>query len=212
MRRVMLGILLTLALPVTALGKSVEFTNTGGTLTGTNSGFALTGSTLTSVNGFGGGGVITGNLGTLALTTGALTSGLLTMGGTFASGGSFTITGNGSNGLPNGTIFSGSFSGPVTWTLVTLNNGTHDYTLTGALTGLYLGVPTNGVTVQLTVNTGTGFFNGSAAIASGDSDIVIPARNGVVAEPGTLGLLSTGLLGVAGLARRRARATYSLER
>lgn len=205
MRRVVLWILLTLALSATAFGKSVDFTNSGGTLTGTNSGFALTGSTLTSVNGFGGGGVITGNLGTLGLTTGALVSGSLTMGGTFASGGSFTIAGNGTGGLPNGTIFSGSFSGPVTWTLVTESDGTHDYTLSGALTGLYLGVPTNGVTVQLTVNTGTGFFNGSAAIASGDSNIVIPPRNGIVPEPGTLGLLSTGLLGIAGLARRKAR-------
>jgi len=201
----MLWVLLTLALPVAAFGKSVDFTNSGGTLTGTNSGFALSGSTLTSV------GVITGNLGTLALTTGALTTGSLMMGGTFASGGSFTISGNGSNGLPNGTIFSGSFSGPVTWTLITLTNGTHDYTLSGALTGLYLGVPTNGVTVQLTVNTGTGFFNGSAAIASGDSNIVIPGRS-TTPEPGTLGLLSTGLLGIAGLARHRARANYSLRR
>ena len=204
MRRVMLAILLTLALPVAAFGKSVAFTNSGGTLTGTNSGFALVSSTLTSVNGFGGGGIITGNLGTLALTTGALMTGSLMMGGTFASGGSFTISGNGSDGLPNGVIFSGSFSGPVTWTLITGSGGTHNYTLSGALTGLYLGVPTNGATLQLTVNTGTGFFNGSAAISSGDSDIVIPGR-GTIPEPGTLGLLSTGLLGIAGLARRRAR-------
>ena len=34
------------------------------------------------------------------------------MGGTFAAGGSFVINGNGTNGIPNGAIFTGTFSGP----------------------------------------------------------------------------------------------------
>jgi hypothetical protein len=79
--------------------------------------------------------LLPGNLGTVTLTTGALISGTLQMGGTFAAGGSFTITGNGSDGLPNGTIFSGTFNAPVTWTLITLGNGTHNYTLTGTVIG-----------------------------------------------------------------------------
>jgi hypothetical protein len=152
---------------------------------------------LAAVNGLNGGGLITGNLGTVTFSTGALASGSLQMGGTFAAGGSFTITGNGTNGIPNGTIFTGTFSGPVTWTLVTLANGTHNYTLTGVLTGtLGSGFSTNGVTVQLTINTGKGFFNGSTSISSGDTNIVVP-------EPGTLGLLGTGLVGLAGLLRRK---------
>ena len=34
-------------------------------------------------------------------------------------------------------IFNGSFTGPLTWTLVTLSNGTHNYTLTGSLLGTW---------------------------------------------------------------------------
>ena len=49
------------------------------------------------------------------------------------------------------------------------------------------------MTVQLTVNTGKGFSNGSVMLASGNTNIE------VVPEPGTLGLLGTGLLGIAGM-------------
>jgi hypothetical protein len=196
MRRVLLLVLLALALPtMTWASSSIDFTNSGGTLSGSSSGLSLSGSTLIAVNGLNGGGLITGNLGTLSLSTGALTSGSLTMGnGTFAAGGSFIITGNGTNGVPNGVIFSGTFSGPVSWTLVTLANGTHNYTLSGAI----VGPSAVGATVQLTVNTGKGFFNGSVGISSGDTSLSVP-------EPGTLGLLGTGLVGIGGLMRRRLR-------
>jgi PEP-CTERM motif-containing protein len=191
--------ILALALPLAAFaGSSIDFTNSGGTLAGTNSGLSLTGSTLIAVNGLGGGGLITGsNLGSVTFSTGVLSSGSLQMGGTFAAGGTFSITGNGTSGVPNAVIFSGTFSGPVTWTLVTLANGTHNYTLTGSLSGTMAGG--NGVTVQLTVNTGKGFFNGSTTISSGDTNIVVP-------EPGTLGLLGTGLVGIAGLVKRKLKS------
>jgi len=202
MKRILLMMLLTLALPLAAFASSsVDFTNSGGTLSGSDSGLSLTGSSLIAVNGFGNLGLVTGNdLGSVTFTTGALASGSLQMGGTFAAGGSFTITGNGTSGLPNGTIFSGSFSGPVTWTLVTLANGTHNYTLTGSLSGWwYNGNPAQGATVQLTINTGKGFFNGSTTISSGDTNVLVP-------EPGSLTLLGTGLVGLAGVLKRKLKA------
>ena len=201
-KKLILLAVLALALPMAAFASSgVDFTNSGGTLSGTNSGLSLSGSVLVAVNGLNGGGLITGsNLGSVTFTTGALSSGSLAMGGTFAAGGSFTITGNGMNGIPNGTLFSGTFSSPVSWQLVTLANGTHNYIMTGVLTGTTMsGFLTNGVTVQLTINTGKGFFNGSTQISSGDTNIVVP-------EPGTLTLLGTGLISLAGAVRRKLKA------
>jgi hypothetical protein len=202
MKKILLLAVLALALPTAVFaGSSVDYTNSGGTLSGSNSGLSLSGSTLIAVNGLNGGGLITGNnLGSVSFSTGALTSGSLQMGGTFAAGGWFSITGNGTNGIPNGTLFSGTFSGPVTWTLVTLANGTHNYTLSGTLSGTTnSGMSTVGVTVQLTINTGHGFFNGSTTISSGDTNVVVP-------EPGSLSLLGTGLIGLAGIVRRKLKS------
>jgi len=203
MKRIALLALLALALPLAAFANSIDVTNSGGTLAGSTGGMTLTGSLLIAVKGLNGLGMVTGNnLGSVSFSTGALMSGgSLQMGGTFAAGGSFTITGNGSSGIPNGTIFSGTFSGPATWTLVTLANGTHNYTLTGVVAGtLGSGFFTNGVTVQLTINTGRGFFNGRTHISSGDTNVVVP-------EPGSLSLLGTGLLGLAGVVRRKLKVS-----
>jgi hypothetical protein len=90
----------------------------------------------------------------------------------------------------------------VTWTLVTLVNGTHNYTLTDSLTGIcYNGTTVSGATVQLTINTGKGFFNGSTTISSGDTNFT----TATVPEPGSLSLFGTGLIGIAGLVRRKLR-------
>lgn len=201
MKKILLLAVLALALPLAVFADSgVDYSNSGGTLSGSSSGLSLSGSVLIAVNGLNGNGLVTGtDLGSVNFTTGALTSGSLQMGGTFAAGGSFTITGNGTNGIPNGVLFSGTFSEPVTWTLVTLANGTHNYTLTGVIAGTTgTGYATNGVTVQLTINTGRGFFNGSTTISSGDTAIVTP-------EPGSLSLMGTGLIGLAGMVRRKLK-------
>jgi hypothetical protein len=188
-KKVLLLAVLALALPLAAFAdSSIDISNRGGTITGNSSGLSLTGSVLIGV-----GSAVGTNLGTLTFTTGALTSGDLQSGGTFAAGGSFVITGNGTNGVPNGVIFSGTFSGPVNWKLTTLANGTHNYTLDGAV------VSPNGqvaATTQLTVNTGTGLFNGRVGLSSGNTNLSVP-------EPGTLSLFGTGLIGLAGAIRRK---------
>ncbi len=177
---------------------SIDFSNSGGTLTGSSAGMTLTGSTLISITGWNGNpAAITGDLGGVTFTTGALTGGSLKMGGTFAAGGSFDITGNGSNGLPSGTLFSGTFSGPVSWTLTTLGNGTHSYTLTGVITGMMGGTSVNAVTVQLTSNTGKGYFTGSLTISGGDT------TTASVPEPSSVFLFGTGALTMLGMARRK---------
>ena len=192
-------LLLCLMLPSLSFAtSSTDFSNSGGTLSGTSAGLSLTGSTLIAVIGFNGGGLVTGDLGTVSFSTGALSSGSLQMGGTFGSGGTFTIDGNGTGGLPNGVLFSGTFSGSVTWTLTTLANGTHNYTLTGVVTGTMGGASVNGVTVQLTINTGEGFFNGSTTISGGDTTVA-----GSVPEPSTLTIFGTGIFAVAGALRRK---------
>lgn len=192
-KKVLLLAVLALALPLAAFAdSSIGLTNKGGTLTGNASGLSLTGSTLMIY-----GSAVGSNLGSVTFTTGAFTSGNAQQGGTLAAGGSFVITGNGTNGVPNGVIFSGTFTStpdsPITWEMKTLANGTHNYILTGAIASASGYV---GATSQLTVNTGKGFFNGSAQLESGDTNLSVP-------EPGTLSLFGTGLIGLAGAIRRK---------
>src|SRR5262249_37985356 len=120
---VMLAVL-ALALPLAAFADSqIGVTNRGGTITGNSSGLSLSGSTLIAY------GVAQGsNLGSLSFTTGAFTSGNAQNGGTLAPGGTFTITGNGTNGVPSGVLFSGTFTS-ASWNLITNANGTHNYVL-----------------------------------------------------------------------------------
>jgi len=200
-RILLLAALLALALPTAGFASStIDFTNSGGTLSGSNGVLTLSGSALVVVNGLGGG-LITGNdLGSVSFQTGTLTSnsnGTLT----YAAGGWFKITGNGTNGVPNGALFTGTFTAPVTLTWESTGvNGTNMYELTGLLSGMTgSGSQTTGVTVQLVINTGHGVFNGSTYVSSGDTAILVP-------EPGSLGLLGAGLIGLAGVVRRKLKA------
>lgn len=200
---VFLSSLLCLMIPAASFATSgVDFSNSGGTLSGSSAGLSLSGSELIAITGFNGSsGIISGNLGTVSFSTGALSGGSLQNGGTFAAGGSFTVSGNGTNGIPSGTLFSGSFSGPVSWALLTLSNGTNYYTLSGTLTGTAEGRAVEGVTVQLTINTGKNFFDGSTMIAGGDTTVV-----GSVPEPSTLSMLGTGAIGLLGMLRRKLKS------
>jgi|ERR1700688_1823795 len=197
---------LALALPTAAFAtSSIDYGNGGGTLQASGGGLALIGSDLTTIRPLPGGALIAGTLGSVSFTTGALASGSLygtCLGpipsqcnvATFAAGGMFTITGNGMNGAPNGVIFKGTFE-TAYWTLTTHANGTHNYTFTGDLTG----TSGSNMTWQGTINTGKGLFDGVVDLSSGDTNLVTP-------EPGSLGLLGTGLIGLAGLVHRKLRS------
>jgi hypothetical protein len=200
MKRIVLLALLALALPLAAFANSdeIDFSLQNGTLSGSSTGLSLSGSEFSMVDGLNGLGVISGNLGSVTLTTGGLTSGSLTCSsgtcGTFGNG-TFVITGNGSSGLPSGVLFSGTLT-HLTWTADKTTKG-YLYILTGDLSGTwYNGTGGNGGIVLVvkplptggyTVLYGTGFTT-------------------TVPEPGTLGLMGTGLIGVAGLLRRKLRA------
>jgi hypothetical protein len=145
------------------------------------------------------------DLGSVSFTTGTLSTGSVSGGGTFAGGGSFTIMGQGKwlaglPGSPKGktTLFSGSFVGPVDWTLDSSVGSKEKFTLTGSIAGtLYNGTSVTGTTTQNLYTykgqlmSGIGHINTSTTTLS------------TVPEPGTLGLLGTGLVSIAGVFRRK---------
>lgn len=199
MRRVVVLALLALALPIATWADTITLTNQFGTVSMTNAGIVSKGMELTSFNG-----IVPPkghSLGSVSYSTGALTSGSIAGGGAFTSvGSSFVVVGKGNFGQPKGVIFNGAFVGgtdSIKWTLISQVGQTIKYELTGKISGqLYTGRIVNGTTTQdITTHPGQ-LAHGIGHATLGNTQITTP-------EPGTLGLLGTGLLGIAGTFRRK---------
>jgi len=205
MRRVVVLALLALTLPIAAWASPITLTNTFGSISisgccGLGSVISSVGSELTSFD------AITApkgkSLGSVSFSTGALISGSIRYGGTFsATGSTFVVIGKGKFGQPKGTIFSGSFVGPITWTLTSApGKGNLTYTLSGTIRGTdYMGRTVTGTTTQDIFSVNAQLIQGIGHIRSGNT-VFVP-------EPGTLGLLGTGLVGIAGMFRRKLTGT-----
>jgi PEP-CTERM motif len=187
-------------MPIAAWADGIDLTNRFGTVLFTNAGVVSKGSQLQSFNGIFA--PPTHALGSVKFSTGALVSGDLWNGGTFSSvGSSFVVTsaGGGYGQPPKGIIFSGTFVGPITWTLVN-HPGTFDYvfTLSGTIKGqLWNGRTVSGTTTQtIYAEKNQWLHDHQGGVHAGSSNLAVP-------EPGTLGLMGTGLLGVIGSMRRK---------
>lgn len=188
-------------LSISAAANSVDYANSRGTVAAIDGGTAisLTGSILTTVTGGVCPSICTGKLGTVAFTSGTLTSGSLAAGATFGAGGSITITGNGMNGVPSGTLFQGTFTS-ATWTVTTLPGGNNVFSFNGTLqgTGASSGVA---FTIQ-----GSKIVHGNPFAAGGSGSVRWASGDttaGTVPEPGTLALMGTGILGMGAVFRRK---------
>lgn len=187
-----------LMMPTTARANGIDLTNQYGTVTITNAGVVSHGSELYSFNG------ITAfpghSLGSVSFSTGALSSGDIWSGGTFSSAGSsFIITGAGRYGQPRGVIFNGSFVGPIDWTVIG-KSGKYfvEYQLSGKIQGLlWTGRYVSGTTTQ------TIYTYKNQEIVDHKGNISLGSTHFATPEPGTLGMLGTGLVTIAGIFRRK---------
>ena len=198
MRRVVvLAILALMVVSTAAWADTITIVNKGGLLSITNAGIVSTSSHLHQFNN-----IIAppgGGLGFVNFATGALVSGSLQAGGVFSSAGSSFVVRSTSNKLPchNCIIFNGTFTGDITWTLVSQQGAKSEYQLTGALTGqLWNGRTVTGTTTQTVITYNGQFQKGIGHLTIGNTSFGTP-------EPSSLALLGTGLVGIGGFVRRK---------
>ena len=204
--------LCALLLSAVAWADDIKLTNNFGTVNVTDAGVVSKGMQIKSY------GLVTAgmgqSLGSVSFSTGAFTAaGTCTVSplcnGSFAGGAasSFIVTGAGkwiqaltgttSTGV---TLFAGSFVGPVEWQLLSI--GVHgfkySFELSGAIRGQFWdGRTVDGTTKQyITVYKNQWNSDHQGNIGLGTNHLLVP-------EPSTLGLLGTGLIGIAGTLRRK---------
>jgi hypothetical protein len=160
-----------------------NLTYTGGTITFNSSTQTLTmTSTITEI--FCNSKEYVGDFGTITLTTGPLQSGSILGPATFA-GGTFTVTTDGADGLPNGTLLTATL-GTVRWHETGNNNMFH---LSAPFYGPIFG---KGNLHQFSTWMGGNTFNVDQGAAT------------VIPEPTTFALLGTGMLAIIGAMRKFA--------
>jgi hypothetical protein len=198
-------ILWTLLSPVAARANILSLMNQYGYVTLSDSGIVSSNSELSGFEHDGKKSPKGHDLGSVSFATGALLTGSISTGGTFSStGSSYIAIGFGKYGVPNGTIFSGSFIDPINWNFIGTSSKYNVFSLNGIVSGMqYNGRSETGEVYQEIYVLQSRWKQTRARIHGGYATFGVSAG---VPEPGTLLLFSTGLTIMVGALLRRSSA------